>query len=85
MFRTERTVRLGEADADGRLRLDAIARYLGDVAEDGVDDAGYDEHTGWLVRRTSMTMRCHSGACAGRVLPVPMPAAPRSSPSSAWR
>jgi acyl-ACP thioesterase len=46
-------VRLADADAGGRLRLDAIARYLQDVAADDVADAGWaaDEHV-WVVRRT---------------------------------
>src|SRR5205807_715014 len=36
----------------GRLRLDAVARYLQDIATDDVDDAGTDdsEHV-WVVRR----------------------------------
>lgn len=39
-------------DASGRLRLDAVARYLQDVAGDDVADAGWgsDEHV-WVVRR----------------------------------
>jgi acyl-ACP thioesterase len=47
-----RTVRLGDVTPSGRLRLDALARYLQDVAADDVDDAGI---TGaWVVRRVAL-------------------------------
>lgn len=48
----ERTVRLGDVDTDGELRLDSMARYLQDVATDDAIDAGLDNAMGWLVRRT---------------------------------
>ncbi|MEO6651363.1 MAG: acyl-ACP thioesterase domain-containing protein [Ilumatobacteraceae bacterium] len=51
-FRTERTVRLGDVDAHGRLRLDAIARHLQDVASDDALDADLPNAMGWVVRRT---------------------------------
>ncbi|MEL6892876.1 MAG: acyl-ACP thioesterase domain-containing protein [Actinomycetota bacterium] len=47
-----RKVRLGDVDRVGRLRLDATARYLQDIATDDADDAGLDRRFGWLVRRT---------------------------------
>jgi acyl-ACP thioesterase len=52
-FSVERPIRLSDADPAGRLRHDAIARYLQDVAADDVLDAGWapDEHI-WVVRRT---------------------------------
>lgn len=52
-FSADRPIRLSDADAAGRLRHDAIARYLQDVAADDVLDAGWepDEHI-WVVRRT---------------------------------
>jgi acyl-ACP thioesterase len=54
-----RRVRLGDADATGRLRLDAAARYLQDVATDDVDDAVVsgtpDDHT-WVLRRLAVTV-----------------------------
>jgi acyl-ACP thioesterase len=52
-FSAERPVRLADADLTGRLRHDAIARYLQDIAADDVLDAGWapDEHI-WVVRRT---------------------------------
>ncbi len=51
-FTTERTVRLGDVDGSGRLRLDAVARYLQDVASDDALDAGLLNAMGWIVRRT---------------------------------
>jgi acyl-ACP thioesterase len=51
-FSVERTVRLGDVDRNGRLRLDAVARYLQDVATDDAVDAGLDNAMGWVVRRT---------------------------------
>jgi acyl-ACP thioesterase len=56
-FVAERTVRLGDVDPDGELRLDAIARYLQDVAADDVDDAGLSRPLGWVVRRTLVDVR----------------------------
>jgi acyl-ACP thioesterase len=45
-------VRLGDVTPSGRLRLDALARYLQDVAADDVDDAGI---TGaWVLRRVGL-------------------------------
>jgi acyl-ACP thioesterase len=57
-FSAERPIRLSDADAAGRLRHDAIARYLQDVAADDVLDAGWspDEHI-WVVRRTVLDVR----------------------------
>src|SRR4029079_111722 len=59
-FTGTRRVRLGDVDATGRLRLDAVARYLQDVATDDVDDADLsgspDDHT-WVLRRLAVTVR----------------------------
>ena len=54
-FTARRPIRLSDVDAHGRLRLDAVARYLQDVASDDVLDAGWapDEHI-WVVRRTML-------------------------------
>lgn len=58
VFRTSRTVRGSEVDSGGRLRLDAIARMLQDVAtDDGADlarsEAGSEMGPEmWVVRRT---------------------------------
>src|SRR3954470_20577383 len=48
-----RRVRLGDASPGGRLRLDALARYLQDVSNDDTRDAGLDDD-GWVVRRTAL-------------------------------
>lgn len=52
LFRTARVVRLAEADADGRLRLDAVARTVQDVATDDSHDLGRLRSRTWVVRRT---------------------------------
>ena len=57
VFRSRRTVRLGEADPGGRLRLDAIARYLQDVATDDSADARDRDTEAWVVRRTMVEQR----------------------------
>lgn len=50
-----RPIRLSDTDTTGRLRLDAVARYLQDVAADDVLDAGWapDERI-WVVRRATI-------------------------------
>lgn len=52
-----RTVRLGDVDDRARLRLDATARYLQDVATDDTADAQLDDAFGWVVRRTLIDVR----------------------------
>ena len=47
-----RTVRLGDVDTNGAVRLDAVARYLQDVATDDAVAAGFSNAMGWLVRRS---------------------------------
>jgi acyl-ACP thioesterase len=51
-FSTTRRVRLSDMDGHGRLRLDAVARFLQDVAIDDVQETGWGmpEHL-WFVRR----------------------------------
>jgi acyl-ACP thioesterase len=44
-----RRVRLGDVSASGRLRLDALAAYLQDVAADDVDEVGIPG--AWVLRR----------------------------------
>lgn len=51
-FSGRRTVRLGDVDPAGELRLDAIGRYLQDVASDDALGAGLPNALGWVVRRT---------------------------------
>ncbi len=50
-FTASRRVRLTDMDAHGRLRLDAVARFLQDVAIDDVDETGWGapDHL-WFVR-----------------------------------
>lgn len=55
-FTTSRRVRMGDVDTTGRLRLDGLARYLQDVANDDSRDAGFDPSAPWLVRRTLITV-----------------------------
>jgi acyl-ACP thioesterase len=50
-FRTRYRVRLSDMDATGRLRLDAVARFLQDAATDDVEETGWGapEHL-WVIR-----------------------------------
>ncbi len=45
-------VRLGDVGPAGRLRLDAVARHLQDVAGDDAAEAGLPGEQAWVVRRT---------------------------------
>jgi acyl-ACP thioesterase len=45
---------LGDAAPSGRVRLDALARWLQDVAYDDVVDAGVADRATWVVRRLRM-------------------------------
>lgn len=51
-FTWRRRVRLGDATPNGRLRLDATARFLQDVANDDSRDAQWSDPHWWVVRRT---------------------------------
>jgi len=53
-FGSTRRVRLGDVTPKGRLRLDATARYLQDIANDDAVDGRYSDVHGWVVRRTEM-------------------------------
>lgn len=55
-FTARRRVRWGDADRFGRLRLDAVARYLQDTANDDTRDAGLDPGAPWVVRRTRIDL-----------------------------
>jgi acyl-ACP thioesterase len=56
-FSSQRSIRLSDTDAAGRLRLDAVARFLQDVASDDWADAGFGESDGvWVVRRTELSV-----------------------------
>jgi acyl-ACP thioesterase len=55
VFRAERRVHLGDIGEDGRLRLEALARFLQDVATDDADDAGLpDGPSVWVVRKVDL-------------------------------
>ncbi len=54
IFDARRRVRLADSSPNGRLRLDAGARYLQDIANDDSRDAGSPNPTAWVARRTIM-------------------------------
>lgn len=56
VFTTGRRVRLGDVTTTGRVRLDALARYLQDVARDDSADSGLENPMGWVVRRTVLVV-----------------------------
>jgi acyl-ACP thioesterase len=51
-----RAVRLGDVTPKGRLRLDALARYLQDVANDDATDAIGGDAMAWVVRKTVLEL-----------------------------
>lgn len=53
-YTSSRRVRLGDVSPKGRLRLDAVARYLQDIAADDGHDAMGSEADPWVVRRTAI-------------------------------
>ena len=57
-YGSRRRVRLSDMDASGRIRLDAVARFLQDVAIDDVQETGWGtpEHL-WFVRRIRLEVR----------------------------
>ena len=54
LFEGRRKVRMPDVGADRRARLDALARYLADVAEDDAAAAALPPTVGWLLRSTRM-------------------------------
>ncbi|MGZ4682823.1 MAG: acyl-[acyl-carrier-protein] thioesterase [Acidimicrobiales bacterium] len=56
-FVTTRPARFGDLSPGGRLRLDAIARYVQDVASDDTTDAGLENDMAWVARRTAVELR----------------------------
>jgi acyl-ACP thioesterase len=56
VFGVSRAVRSTEVTPGGRLRLDALARYLQEAAEDDLADAGWQEPYDWLVRRVVLAI-----------------------------
>jgi acyl-ACP thioesterase len=59
VFATAQVVRGADVTPSGRLRYDALARYLQDAAEDDLADVGWDEPYGWLLRRCEVTVRVY--------------------------
>ncbi len=57
VFTARRIVRSTDVTPSGRLRLDALARYLQNAAEDDVADAGQLSSIVWLVRRCAIAVR----------------------------
>jgi acyl-ACP thioesterase len=57
IFEGARPVRLGDVRPSGRLRLDAVVRYLQDVSADDTADAALPDDQGWVVRRTRVEVR----------------------------
>lgn len=57
VFETTRRVRVADADPGGRLRLDAVARFVQDVGTDDVAAAGLDPNVAWVVRRTEVEVQ----------------------------
>jgi acyl-ACP thioesterase len=55
-FEQSLTVGLADAAPNGRVRLDALARWLQDVALADVVDAGLGEAALWVVRRTRLAV-----------------------------
>jgi acyl-ACP thioesterase len=57
VFTSARLVQSTEVTPAGRLRLDALARYLQQAAEDDVSEAGWDSSYLWLLRRVALAVR----------------------------
>jgi len=55
-FTAGRKVRLSDTGINGRLRLDAVARYLQDVANDDAVDADLTGALAWVMRRAAVQM-----------------------------
>src|SRR3954454_20918311 len=53
-YTASRPVRLSDVTPKGRMRLDAAARYLQDVANDDAVDAIGEDAASWVVRRTTL-------------------------------
>ena len=61
VFTLSAKVRLGDVDRNGRLRLDATARFLQDAATDDATEVRLDRRFGWLVRRTKIVTAKSAG------------------------
>jgi acyl-ACP thioesterase len=56
VFTASRTVRGPDVTIDGRLRLDALARYLQEAAEGDLADARLRTGYGWVVRKCAVSV-----------------------------
>jgi acyl-ACP thioesterase len=54
VFSIQRRPLLGDCAPSGRVRLDALARWLQDVAFSDVEDAGLERVANWVLRRTRL-------------------------------
>jgi acyl-ACP thioesterase len=55
VFRGSRRVHLGDVDAAGAVRLEALGRFLQDIATDDADDAGLSDRRGvWVLRSSDL-------------------------------
>lgn len=52
-YEMHQPVRLGDATRDGRLRLDALARYLQDIATEDTAEVDMPKDRGWVLRKMS--------------------------------
>ena len=57
VFTARQQVRNTDVTPAGRLRFDALARYLQQAAEDDIADACWDEPYGWLLRKMAVSVR----------------------------
>jgi acyl-ACP thioesterase len=53
VYETTKYIRVADTAMSGRLRLDAVARYVQDVGPDDVADAGHPP-SNWVVRRSTV-------------------------------
>jgi acyl-ACP thioesterase len=60
-FTATRRARFGDLSPGGRLRLDALARYVQDVSSDDTADAGLENDSAWVVRRTVIEVAASPG------------------------
>jgi acyl-ACP thioesterase len=57
IYAQEMRAGLGDCAPSGRIRLDALARWLQDIAYADVEDAGVAHLAVWVVRRSRMSIR----------------------------
>ena len=56
-YSSPQKVRLGDVTTQGRLRMDAVARYLQDIAVDDAAQAHLPDGRGWILRRMTVDIR----------------------------